>query len=163
MTSKLLRVGIVVGRSGHPQAVIDDLWRRALGVIDQDGGQVIGTVVYQYDGESTVTVLDDRLSVVALPKASRGRLSSLASTAAGKPGPVGVAGRLLRDNLESRRMARTLAGRPDLQETLCGSDIVVAADLTADRSVWRLRNRTDAQLVHGPSSMLHELRKAARQ
>ncbi|CAH0143127.1 hypothetical protein SRABI83_00524 [Arthrobacter sp. Bi83] len=153
-------LSIVVGRSSHPQAVIDDLWKRAVGAVGHDAGPVTGTAVYTVDGEKTVTVLDDRLSVVALPIAGGGRVSSLVSAAAGKPGPVGVAGRLFRDNLESRRLARSLAGRADLQERLRGSDVVVAADLTADRVVWQLRKRTDAELVHGPIAMLHALRQS---
>jgi hypothetical protein len=75
---------------------------------------------------------------------------------------VGVAGRLLRDNLESRSLARTLSGRVDLQEKFRSSDVVVAADLTADRSVWQLRNSTGAGLVHGPIAMLHALRESLR-
>ncbi|MFP3459424.1 hypothetical protein R5O87_01090 [Arthrobacter globiformis] len=160
MTSaKALHVSIVVGRSSHPQAVIDDLWNRAVGAVGQQAGRITGTAVYAHDGGSAVTAGDDRLTVVPLAKPRGGRLGSLVSSAAGKPGPVGVAGRLLRDNFESRGLARTLAGRVDLQEKFRSSDVVVAADLTADRSVWQLRNNTGAGLVHGPVAMLHALRE----
>ena len=163
MTSaKPLHVSIVVGRSSHPQAVIDDLWNRALGAVGQQAGQMTGTAVYAYDGAPTVTAGDHRLTVVPLAKPRGGRFAPLVSAAAGKPGPVGVAGRLLRDNLESRGLARTLAGRADLQEKFRSSDVVVAADLTADRSVWHLRNSTGAGLVHGPIAMLHALRESLR-
>ncbi|MFF2315680.1 hypothetical protein ACFVTE_05355 [Arthrobacter sp. NPDC058097] len=163
MTSaKPLHVSIVVGRSSHPQAVIDDLWSRAVGAVGQQAGQMTGTAVYAHNGDATVTAGDDRLTVVPLAKPRGGRLGSLVSAAAGKPGPVGVAGRLLRDNFESRSLARTLAGRADLQEKFRRSDVVVAADLTADRSVWQLRNKTGAGLVHGPIAMLHALRETLR-
>jgi hypothetical protein len=161
-SAKPLHVSIVVGRSSHPQAVIDDLWNRALGAVGQQAGQMTGTAVYAYDGDPTVTAGDHHLTVVPLAKPRGGRFASLLSAAAGKPGPVGVAGRLLRDNLESRGLARTLAGRADLQEKFRSSDVVVAADLTADRSVWQLRNSTDAGLVHGPLAMLHALREPLR-
>lgn len=163
MTSaKPLHVSIVVGRSSHPQAVIDDLWNRAVGAVGRQASQITGTAVYAHDGDPSVTAGDDRLTVVPLAK-PRGRpLALLASAAAGKPGPVGVAGRLLRDNLESRSLARTLAGRADLQAQFRSSDVVVAADLTADRSVWHLRNSTGAGLVHGPIAMLHALRESLR-
>jgi hypothetical protein len=161
-SAKPLHVSIVVGRSSHPQAVIDDLWNRAVGAVGQQASQMTGTAVFVYDGEATVTAGDDRLSVVPLAKPRGGRLTSLVSAAAAKPGPVGVAGRLLRDNFESRGLARTLAGRVDLQEKFRNSDVVVAADLTADRSVWQLRNNTRAGLVHGPIAMLHALRETLR-
>jgi hypothetical protein len=66
------------------------------------------------------------------------------------------------DNLESRSVARAVAGRPNLQETFRRSDIIVAADLTADRSVWQLQKVTEARLVHGPVAMLHVLRQLVR-
>ena len=163
MTSaKPLHVSIVVGRSSHPQAVIDDLWNRAVGAAGQHAGRMTGTAVYAYDGTPAVTAGDGRLTVVPLARPRAGRFALLLSAAAGKPGPLGVAGRLLRDNLESRGLARTLAGRADLQENLRSSDVVVAADLTADRSVWQLRNNTGASLVHGPMAMLHALRETLR-
>ncbi|WP_104136324.1 hypothetical protein [Arthrobacter sp. ZGTC131] len=158
---KSLHISILVGRSAHPQAVIDDLWNRAAAAVGDAGGHISGTAVYTHDGETTVTPADDRVSVVALPKPRAGRLTSLVSALASKAGPVGVVARLVRDNLESRRLARTMAGRADLVETFSASDVVVAADITADRSVWQLRNRTAAGLVHGPVAMLHALRNAA--
>ena len=161
MTSdKALHLTFVVGRTKHPQSVIDDLWKRALGVVE--AAPVEGTAVYMDDGGSRVTVGDSRLRVVALEKPRPGRITALLSAAAGKPGPVGIAGRLLVDNLESRRVARAVAGWSNLQATFRGSDIVVAADLTADRSVWQLQKLTDARLVHGPVAMLHVLRQLVR-
>lgn len=157
-----LHVSIVVGRSSHPQAVIDDLWNRAVGAVGQQAGRMTGTAVYACDGTQAVAAGDDRLTVVPLDKPRGGRFALLVSAAAGKPGPLGVAGRLLRDNLESRGLARTLAGHADLQEKFRCSDVVVAADLTADRSVWHLRNNTGASLVHGPIAMLHALRETLR-
>ncbi|MFE4542133.1 hypothetical protein [Arthrobacter sp. NPDC056727] len=164
MTSaKRLHVSIIVGRSGHPQAVIDDLWKRAVGAIGHQAVQVTGTAVFVSDGGFAVSVPDDRLRVVPLLKQGVSRLDALLAAAAVKPGPVGIAGRLMRDNVESRRLARALARRADLQQAFRDSDVVVAADLTADRSVWQLRNRTAAGLAHGPIAMLHALRETVRQ
>lgn len=161
MTSvKALNLTFVVGRTTHPQSVIDDLWNRALGA--SEATPVEGTAVYVADGGSRVTTGDNRLSVVALAKPGPGRMTALLSSAARKPGPVGIAGRLLMDNLDSRSVARAVAGRPDLQETFRRSDIIVAADLTADRSVWQLQKLTEARLVHGPVAMLHVLRQLVR-
>ena len=154
-----LHVSIIVGRSSHAQAVIDDLWNRALGALGERAGQVAGTAVYAHNAHPAVTSGDNRLTLVPLRNPADGPSASLLSAAAGKPGPVGVAGRLIRDNLESRRLARTLAGRDDLQAIFRGSHLVVAADLTADRAVWELRKHTGAALVHGPIAMLHELRQ----
>lgn len=158
---KPLHLSILIGRSAHPQAVVDDLWTRATGFANENGYRVTGTVVYSYDDGPSVTPVDERVKVVALAKSRTGRVTSLLSNAAGKPGPIGIAGRLARDNMESRRLAAAVARRRDLVDALCGSDIVVAADLTADRAVWQLRKRTDAELVHGPIAMLHVLRQMA--
>lgn len=155
-----LHLTFVVGRTKHPQSVIDDLWKRALGVVE--AAPVEGTAVYMDDGGSRVTIGDTRLTVVALEKPKPGRITAMLSAAAGKPGPIGIAGRLLMDNLDSRRVAWTVAGRSNLQETFRRSDIVVAADLIADRSVWQLQKLTDARLVHGPVAMLHVLRQLVR-
>jgi hypothetical protein len=159
---KPLHLSILVGRGAHPQAVMDDLWTRAAALADQNGYQMTGTVVYTHDDGPPVTPTDERVKVVTLAKSPAGRVTSLLSDAAGKPGPVGIAGRLARDNMESRRLAGAVARRKDLRDTLCGSDIVVAADLIADRAVWQLRKRTDADLVHGPIAMLHVLRRMVR-
>lgn len=158
---KPLNLSILIGRGAHPQAMMDDLWTRAIGIADQNGYRMTGTVVYVHDDGPPIIPIDERLKVVALGKSRAGRVTSLLSDAAGKPGPIGIAGRLARDNMESRRLAAAVARRRDLLDTLCGSDIVVAADLTADRAVWQLRKRTDAELVHGPIAMLHVLRQMA--
>lgn len=157
-----LHLSIVVGRVGHPQVVIDDLWKRADGAVGPLGITLTGTAVYVIGGASNVSIPDHRLRVVPLAKLGGGRLISLISVTAEQPGLMGVAGRLIRDNIESRRLARTLAGRKDLQAIFRRSDIVVAADLTADRAVWHLRNNTGASLVHGPIAMLHALRETMR-
>lgn len=163
MTSaKPLHVSIVVGRTSHPQAVIDDLWRRVEAAVDQRASRVTGTAVYASDGGPAVTVRDDRLDVLPLTKLRGGSFAAVLSHAAGKSGPVGVVGRLIRDNVESRRLAGALDRDAELQKIFQASDIVVAADVTADRSVWKLRKRTEAELVHGPTAMLHALREAVR-
>jgi hypothetical protein len=158
---KLLDVSILIGRSTHAQAVIDDLWLRASNHVTQDGRRLSGTVVYVDDGRSEVTASGAGLNVIAL-KVSRGGLcAQIWSALAEKGGPAGAAGRLVRDNLASRRLAKAIGQWPDIAATLCNSDIVVAADLIADRSVWRLRKRTPAHLVHGPIAMVHVLRQLA--
>lgn len=159
---KPLRLSILIGRGAHPQAVMDDMWSRAIGVADQNGYRLTGTVVYMHQNGPPVLPGDERIKVVALPKPRAGRVTSLLSEAARRPGPVGIAGRLARDNMESRQLAGAVASGKDLLDTLCGSHIVVAADLIADRSAWQLRKRTDAELVHGPIAMLHALRQIAR-
>lgn len=157
-----LHLCIVVGRSSHPQAVIEDLWKRAVEAMGRHATELTGTAVYEANGGPEVSVPDQRLKVVALAERHGGRVDSLMSAFAEQPGPVGIAGRLLRDNLESRRLARVLSCRADLQDRFRRSDVVVAADLTADRSVWQLRNHTRAELAHGPAAMLHALRQFAR-
>ncbi|XAS66174.1 hypothetical protein V3C33_11735 [Micrococcaceae bacterium Sec5.7] len=102
------------------------------------------------------------MSVVVIEPPGEGHIASLAASVAGRPGPLGAAGRLLRDNLGSRRLAKTVAKRKELVEVFCSSAVVVAADLTADRAVWQLRNRTGAELVHGPIAMLHAIRQTIR-
>lgn len=162
MNQEPLHISILVGRAAHPQAVIDDLWNRAAATAGEAGGVITGTAVYTPDGGSTVRSADERVSVVSLAKPGSSRVFNLVSGATAKSGVLGVAARLLRDNLESRRLARAIAGRADVIRTFCASDVVVAADLTADRAVWQLRNRTGASLVHGPMAMLHALRQAVR-
>jgi hypothetical protein len=159
---KCLEISILVGRSEHPQAVIDDLWKRAVGVVDKERWQVMGTAVYVQDGSVTVTSPDDGLSLVPLEAPREELVAKLSSSVSRKPGPAGAAARLAQDNLASRRLAKAVARRKDLVDAFCGSAVVVAADLIADRAVWQLRNQTDAELVHGPVAMLHALRQVVR-
>ena len=95
---KPLHLSILVGRGAHPQAVMDDLWSRATALADHNGYQMTGTVVYTYDDGPQVTPADERVKVVTLEKSPAGRVISLLADAARKPGPVGIAGRLARDN-----------------------------------------------------------------
>lgn len=159
---KCLEISILVGRSAHPQAVIDDLWKRAVSVVDQGKWKITGTAVYLQADSAGVTSPDDGLSLVALPAPHEGPVAKLSSSVSIKPGPVGAAARLAQDNLASRRLAKTVASRKDLVEGFRGSAVVVAADLIADRAVWQLRNQTDAELVHGPVAMVHALRQLVR-
>lgn len=159
---KCLEISVLVGRSAHPQAVIDDLWKRAVSVVDQERWQVTGTAVYVQDGSVTATSPDEGLSLVPLQAPREGLIAKLSSSVSSKPGPVGAAARLAQDNLASRRLAKAVANRKDLVDAFCGSAVVVAADLIADRAVWQLRSQTTAELVHGPVAMLHGLRQIAR-
>jgi hypothetical protein len=159
---KCLRISILVGRSAHPQAVIDDLWKRAISAVDQERWQVVGTAVYVEDGSVRVKSPDDGLSLVPMQAPRERRIAKVAFSVSSKPGPVGAAARLVQDNLASRRLAKAVANRKDLVDAFCGSAVVVAADLIADRAVWQVRNQTKAELVHGPVAMLHVLRHVVR-
>jgi len=155
-----LKVSIVVGQVSHAQAVIDDLRQRAMAAAASPAWAVSVDVVQVGSltdgdapggGEGIVRLQAER------PAPAAARLGALA----GKPGPVGVAGRLVRDNLESRRVASTLSRHKDVVAALRSSAVVVAADPSADRAVWQLRRATGAHLVHGPAAMVHAIKALA--
>lgn len=158
-----VRVAIVLGRNAHPQATLDDLWARARDAVEPAGLQLSGTALV-LAGAGSLPTGGGTLQVLPVPPATPGRLGAAVGnavdTAARKGGPLGIAGRLVRDNLESRRLSRSVARRGELQAALLGADVVVAADVAANRAVWRLRRRTAAPLVHGPVAMMHALRRA---
>lgn len=160
MSLRTLEIAFVVGRGTHPQAVIDDLWNRAKGAVDQAEWRVIGTAAYVGVDVPVVTPTGEGLQVLALGGTSGGRIAQMCAILARKPGPLGVAGRLLRDNLESRRLARAVSRSKHLAEVFRRCTVVVSADLAANRTVWALRHRTNAALVHGPMAMQHAIRKA---
>ncbi|WP_170133061.1 hypothetical protein [Arthrobacter livingstonensis] len=152
-----LRVGILVGQVSHPQAVIDDLWHRATGAAPA-GWQVQVEVVHVGTRPDSAQPAGGVQGIVQLQPPTPFRGSARLSALAGGQGPAGVVGRLVRDNLESRRVAVTLARRKDLVASLRGSAVVVAADPSADRAVWQLRKLTGAHLVHGPAAMVHAIK-----
>jgi len=159
---KPLTICILLGAGNHTQAVIDDLWHRAVGTVDPAEWALTGTAAYlRQDGVALATPSPD-LQLVAFEGTPPSRLDTALAAAAAKAGPVGIIGRLLRDNLRSRRLARAFAQRKGLVDTFAGSAVVVSGDVSADRAVWQLRNRTQAGLVHGPVAMVHTLRTLAR-
>lgn len=156
---KTLNVSFLVSAGPHNQAVIEDLWSRAARIVDAAGWQLRGTAAYLGAPGSVTQIQDGTLKLVAINAPSTGKLSTFAASASTKPGPVGVAGRLLRDNLRSREVAHVVAQRKELLAALVASDVVVSGEVSADRAVWKLRKQTKAELVHGPVAMAHSLRK----
>ncbi|WP_144671006.1 hypothetical protein [Arthrobacter sp. U41] len=156
-----LRLGIVVGRSPHPQATLDNLWSRALESVEPTERQLSVTAAYVAGAGPAVVRSAPGLELVPLVPAGPGRLESVLSALSRKGGPLGIAGRLARDNWESRQLAKAVARSAGLQTALLAADVVVAADVAANRAVWQLRCRTAAPLVHGPIAMMHALRRIA--
>ncbi|MDO5751479.1 hypothetical protein, partial [Arthrobacter sp.] len=75
---------------------------------------------------------------------------------------MGILARLLRYNVDSRRIARAFEADKILRAEVCGVDIIVAADPEADRALWNMRRKTGAQLLHGPFAMTNALAALAR-
>ncbi|RAN79308.1 hypothetical protein B5P43_15460 [Bacillus sp. SRB_336] len=162
MALPALRLGIMVGNVAHPQTVIDGLWTQATGALGTPGPQLVAVAVYVDDGGPGVVLPRPGLSVVALDLKPAGRLAGGTVLLAARKGAIGVAGRLLRDNLQSRRVARALAAHAQARRALSDADVVVSSDPAADRAVWLLRKRSQAQLMHGPVAMMHALRQLQR-
>lgn len=157
MDAKPLNISIVAGRVSHPEAVFDDLASRAQDAVDPAEWQVCLTIVHVDDGSSVRERDVPGAKMVPLAAAGNGPVAPLFQTIAGKPGLVGVLGRLVRDNLESRTVAKSVVRRNDLLGVFQSSAVVVSADPSADRLVWGLRRKTGAHLVHGPIAMLHAI------
>jgi hypothetical protein len=160
--TKPINVSIVVGRISHAQAVIDDLRQSAMGAGVSAAWTVNVSVFQVGTGPGDPRAAGDSPQVVQIQAGRPVPGSSRVGALAGAPGPVGVVGRLVRDNLESRRVAMAVFQRNDVLAGLRGSAVVVAADPSADRAVWQLRKLTGAHLVHGPAAMLHAIRLVAQ-
>lgn len=159
MTSRPpVQLGIVLGRSTHPQTVIDDLWRQANNCVAGFNRPLNAVVVYVDDGGQAAVPPSRAVAVVPLRLAAAGKLSAMADSLGRSKGVPGIMGRLLTENLYSRRVARALKTHADTERRLCSSDVIVSADPAADRSVWRLRTRSSAKLMHGPFAMISALR-----
>ncbi len=154
-----LKLGILVAQGAHREAVIEDLRSRAESAARAEGKELVALAVC-LDSPGLRDAVDG-LELVVVPDAG-GPLAPVLARLAGLPGPAGVAGRLVRDNAASRAFARQVRKRGQLVRALAACDVIVAADLTADRAVWSLRRRTRAWLVHGPMTMLHAIRRIAR-
>lgn len=159
--SKAIHLAILVAGMDRADLAIEDFWRTAQAAVPAHVQLSCTAVHATLPGGGAVAskpALDVmRLDVPVPGPAARG-MASLAQ----KNGPVGVIGRLGDHNVSSYRVARALARNTALTQTLCAADIVVSADPQADWAVWKLRNKTDAPLIHGPFAMANALSQMAR-
>jgi hypothetical protein len=141
---------------------IDELWRRAQSAVANHDVPVHCVAGYARPPQAAGTVCHGNVDVVGLEISAPGRFGALVDSLAAKPGPLGIAGRLVKYNLASRRVARALKKDHQLMNIFCQADVIVSADPEADRAVWMLRRRTSARLMHGPFAMANALSQAAR-
>lgn len=159
--TKPIQLALLLGPSERPDMAIDELWRRAQSALADHDVPVHCVAAYARSPRSEGTVRHGDVDVVELAVGAPGKLGALVDSLAAKPGPLGIAGRLAKYNLASRRIARALNANRQLADTVCRADIVVSADPEADRAVWMLRRRTNARLLHGPFAMANALSEAA--
>lgn len=153
--TKTVKIVVVISNPQHWMAVAKDLHTRAVGALSSVNVEPQITLVTTFDSEQS-----DFQSFAVQVK----RLEPLASAArklALKNGPAGVVGRLVSENLESRWIAAAVRGDNPVRSQLGVADVVVAADVPAVRTVWKLRNNTEAALVQGPVAMVHFLESFA--
>ncbi|WP_434993721.1 glycosyltransferase [Arthrobacter sp. Ld5] len=142
-------VKVLVVMDEGSKEVLDDLRARAA-TID---GVTLSLTAFAADGIRMGGEGHDLL--LARPGQAERQAQRLASAR----GPAGVAGRLLRDNLRSRRLARSVLKDSLFMSELPTADVVLAADAGATRAVWQLRSRTGADLVRGTLALAHVLRR----
>lgn len=157
-----LHISFVVSAAEHNKAVIEDLWTRAAAAVDKTEWEVSGTAICVGLSGVLPAVPGRKLGLITMDGLRSARLEQIGVSLATRPGPAGIAGRLLRDNLQSRSMARAVAVRKDVLAALTAADIVVSGGDVCDRAVWQLRKRTQAGLVHGPVAMVHAIRALTR-
>jgi hypothetical protein len=157
-----IQLAILLGRSERPDMAIDDLWRRAQSAVDEHDVPLRCVAGYTRLPQAADTVSHSDIDVVGLKISASGRFGVLVDSLAAKPGPLGIAARLAKFNLASRRTARALKANQELTDIFCQADVIVSADPEADRAVWMLRRRTSARLMHGPFAMAKALSEAAR-
>ncbi len=158
MAPKILNISIVAGQTPHPEAVVNDLCTRARGAVDASKWTLALNIIHVSDDSESIQVDESDTALLTLNAAPKGKIAVFCELLAGKPGPVGVLGRLLQDNLESRSVARSLVRDKTHLKQLRGSAVVVSADPSAIRTVWGLRRQTGAHLVHGPIAMVHAIK-----
>ncbi|WP_287928688.1 hypothetical protein [Arthrobacter sp.] len=157
-----LQLAILLGRGERADMAIDELWRRAQSAVAEYGIPVHCVAGYAQLPQTSETVSHAFVDVVGLVVPPPGRVGNLVTSAATKPGPLGVVGRLAKYNLTSRRVARALKADPQLTDIFFHADVIVSADPEADRAVWMLRRRTSARLMHGPFAMANALSELAK-
>lgn len=157
-----VQLGIVLGRSARPQAVIDDLWRQASNCVAGSRRPLNAVVVYVDDGGQVAVPPSPEVALVPLRLSPAGKFSAMAESLGRSKGILGAVGRLLKENLYSRRVANALKANACAEQRLSSSAVVVSADPAADRSVWRLKKLSSAKLMHGPFAMISALRDQAR-
>ncbi|MET4004163.1 hypothetical protein ABIB48_002901 [Arthrobacter sp. UYCu511] len=155
----VIDLGIVIGLASHPQTALDGLWNQALVALDGDATRLRAVVLFVDDGSQPVVSPSPFVTLMSLTPGSGGTLHRLTTPLSRRKGVFGVVGRLLRDNLYSRRVAKSVAVQRDAVRLLCAADVVVSADTAADRAVWNLRQHSCAELMHGPFAMMAALRK----
>lgn len=160
VVDKSVTLGIVVGLTGHPQTVINDLWMQAHSAVAKASIDLKGIAVYIDDGRTVLVSPSQALTLVGLRLKPRGLITTVARAMSAKPGVAGVIARLIDDNLCSRRVAKALAKESMLCQRLCLANVIVSADTAADRAVWEFRKRSSAELMHGPFAMMAALRLA---
>lgn len=154
-----IHLAIVLGHASHSQTVIGDLWAQARNCLDGSDQRLSAVAVY-VDGETNnVVPAEGDLTLVAVRVASEGRAAAFVEALGKYKGPVGVIGRLLGENMYSRRVARAIDRDPEVRQKLCTADIIVSADPAADRAVWQFRKQTSALLMHGPFAMAAAIRQ----
>lgn len=153
-----VKLGIVLGRSTRPQMVIEDLWRQAESCVSVLNRPLNAVVIFVHDGTELPLPPNPDVTLVPIRLSATGKFTDMAGAMGQGKGIPGVVGRLLTENFYSRRVARALRSHPDTERQLCLADVIVSADPAADRSVWRLRKRSAAKLMHGPYAMVSALR-----
>lgn len=160
--SNPIQLTILLGKTHRADVAIEDFWQRAQSAVAGSGVPLQCLAIQAVAVSGSEELAHDNVKIVQLAVSVGGRSLRLANRWAAKSGPMGVAGRLAQYNLASRSVARALAGDRELTKSICGSDVIVAADPEADRAVWKLRKRTSAQLMHGPFAMANALTTIAR-
>jgi hypothetical protein len=138
---------LVIMNEGSTE-VLEDLRARTSSI----GGIAVSLVAFVADGDQPIN------EAHVLPAPHIGPAERLTQRLAAVHGPAGVMGRLLRDNLHSRRLVRSVLNDRLFMAELLAADVVMAADSVATRAVWQLKSRTQADLVRGAVALVHVLR-----
>ncbi|MDF9277374.1 glycosyltransferase [Arthrobacter sp. EH-1B-1] len=148
--NRRLRVGVISADRQTAPGIIEHLGQRLAGVTHSSPD--VWSAYPQATVDSSVA-----LPVVSLSPSAQAVLKPIISA----PGLVGIMGRLIERGLLARRFARAVLRNGEVQASIESSDIVVAGDEIAIRAVWKLRTRSNAQLVYGPAALIHACHKAS--
>ncbi len=144
--AKQVKVLVVMQEGGAE--VLKDLRSRV--------GSIDGIAVLLVPFVANEVLTDDEVRTI--PVAQPGFVEGLSQRLSAAPGIPGAMGRLLHDNLRSRRFARSVRRDDLFMSEALAADVVVAGDSGATRAVWQLRSRTRADLVRGVVALVHVLR-----